>query len=102
MSKTHVEKARAGNGRGRGRPSLDKFETGREAFERIASGRVNRIIGRLNGLAKLSSGRSKYGYTDKDVEHIRKALIEGVNASCDRLRRQPAHAEFHFDQGEGE
>lgn len=109
MTKTHAEKT--GNGRGRKaaaaaeivappRESAAKFETGRDAFERIASDRVNRIINRLNGLSRMAGGRSKYNYTDRDVEHIRKALIEGVNAACDRLRRQPAQGGFCFDRGD--
>ena len=96
MARTTVEKD---NGSRRGRraeevqvelpPSPSVFETGQAAFKRIASKRVNNILDKLNTLAKLTSGKGKYGYTDEDVEYVRKTLIKAVNSACDRMRRQP-------------
>jgi hypothetical protein len=110
MARTTANK---GNGRGRGRASHPivsddlppppkaeaKFETGGEAFRRIATKRVDNVLKKLNVLAKLASGKYKYGYTDKDVEHIRASLLVAVNAACDRLRREPpAKVGFTFDR----
>jgi len=73
-----------------------KFESGRDAFIRIAAGRVNAILERLGTLAKLASGKARYGYSDADIEHIRKTLITNVNAACDRLLRKPVKGDFSF------
>jgi hypothetical protein len=81
-----------------GRPSKG-FETGRDAFMRIAEKRVNGLLGKLNTLAKLASGKSKYGYTDGDVEQIRSTLVNAVNATADRLRRKPIQDGFSFERG---
>ena len=122
MTRTTIEKD---NGRGRGRgkavPIVSNAEevkrdftkftqtpeaeeakikaTGQEDFKRIATGRVNAIVGKLNTLAKLVSGKSRYGYSDEDIERIRKHLIEAVNSACDRLlRKPPAKGGFSFDR----
>lgn len=79
-------------------PASVPAETGQETFRRIATGRVNQILEKLNTLSKLASGKSRYGYTDEEVEHVRKNLIKGVNAACDRLRRKPlTKGSFSFD-----
>ena len=105
MAKT--EDLKKGNGRGRGRPTVaavqppmsgEKIETGREAFNRIASYRVNAIISKLNTLAKMASGQTRYGYKEEDVEYIRRTLIASVNKTCDRLRRTPSPVGFSFDR----
>jgi hypothetical protein len=77
----------------------ESSESGREAFMRIAEGRVSSILAKLNTLAKLSSGKSKYGYTDGDVEYIRETLIKAVNSACERLRRKPVKEGFRFEKG---
>ena len=102
------------NGRGRGRTPEEPAtpipvpsaaigamdaETGRDAFRRIAEGRVKSILAKLNVLAKMSSGKSKYGYTDGDIEYIRETLVKAVNASCDRLMRKPVKEGFSFERG---
>jgi hypothetical protein len=98
------EKKRKGNGRGRPATPVSEVskvhpvESGREAFNRIASYRVNGIIAKLNTLAKLSSGKARYGYKDEDVELVRKTLIEAVHKTCDRLRRKPSPEGFSFER----
>jgi hypothetical protein len=94
------------NGRGRGRPAGPvsavpdvETESGIAAFTRIAEHRMNGILTKLNTLAKLSSGKSKYGYTDEHVEYIRQTLIKAVNSACERLRRKPVKEGFSFEKG---
>lgn len=99
-----------GHGRGRGRPRAEPIppvmdeepaerESGRATFIRIVERRINGIIDKLGTLAKVASGKSKYGYTDADVEFIRGTLIKAVNATCDRLRRKPPKGGFKFTRG---
>lgn len=111
MTRTTPEEKK-GNGKGRGRPAAPvvdetvsttaktkaqpRYESGQEAFMRIATGRVNGILEKLSTLAKLSSGRTRYGYSDADVEFIRKTLVEAVNAGCDRLLNKPVKGNFSF------
>jgi len=40
------------------------------------------LLNRLNTLSKLASGKSKYGYTDEDVQQIRTTLINKENRHC--------------------
>ena len=97
------------NGRGRGRPPISpptstttvfkgRLESVPEAFNRIASYRVNAIITKLNTLAKMASGKGRYEYKDEDVEFIRRTLIQSVNVTCDRLRRKPSPEGFSFER----
>lgn len=110
MTRTTPEE-KMGNSKGRGRPAAPvvdetvskaktqpqpRYESGQEAFMRIATGRVNGILEKLSTLAKLSSGRTRYGYSDADVEFIRKTLVEAVNAGCDRLLNKPVKGNFSF------
>ena len=118
MARTYDPKKK-GNGPGLGRPPLAaaqkpkpeavaieieespeaQSESGRAAFMRIATKRINFVIDRLNTLSKLSSGKSKYGYRDEDVEYIRNALLVAVNKACDRMRRKPlAKGGFSFER----
>ena len=73
-------------------------ETGPEAFMRIAELRINSLLDKLNTLAKLSSGKGKYGYTDEDVEYIRQTLIKAVNSTAERLLRKPVKEGFTFEK----
>lgn len=119
MARTITEEKK--NGRGRGRPPItvnvvsdaivDRAakaapaptpESGRKAFMRIAERRMNDLLAKLTTLGKLSSSKSKYGYTDDDVEHIRATLINAVNATCDRLRRVKAKPGFKFARESGD
>ena len=91
---------------GRGRPASpfppakeEPAESGRDAFMRIAEKRMNSLLTKLNTLSKMASGKSKYGYTDSDVEHIRLTLVKAVNATADRLRRKSVPSGFTFEKG---
>ena len=97
------------NGRGHGRPCTKEpaaasfvardVETGNQAFTRIAERRVNDILQKLNTLGKLKTSRSKYGYTNEDVEQIRITLVNAVNNTADGLRRTSAKPGFKFVKG---
>lgn len=113
MARTEEKRQGKGNGRGRGRSPIVElpvaesepargaptYETGRHAFLRIAERRMNDLLAKLATLGKLSSSKTKYGYTDEDVEQIRVTLINAVNATCDRLRRVPSKPGFKFSRG---
>jgi hypothetical protein len=109
-----MTKMTEGKKNGRGRPRLAPlpvlepiqrpsdapgFETGRDAFMRIAEKRINGLLAKLDTLSKLASSKSRYDYTDEDVEQIRVTLVGAVNKACDRLRRSRAKPEFKFVRG---
>ena len=98
MSKTEVRSSVTKAEKSNGKVKAPVEESGRDAFMRIAEGRMNRLLGSLNTLAKMASGKSKYGYTDEDVEHIRDTLTKSVNAACDRLRKKAMRENFSFER----
>lgn len=51
---------------------MDTLETPREAFVRLANGRVNKLLANLDTLGKLATRRS--AYSQEDVSRIEKRL----------------------------
>ncbi len=60
-------------------------ETAEAKFVRLATMRVNRALKDMALIGNL--GSSQYGKTDAQVDKIETALVGGLTASIDRLRK---------------
>ena len=75
--------------------TVEKKETKRERFVRLAETRTNKILGMLKLLGNCSS-KSNYEYTDKDVQKIFAAIERETKSAKAKFNGMETQKEDRF------
>jgi hypothetical protein len=68
--------------------NIQKFETKRDKFVRIAEYRVNQVLDGLRKIGNLSDKRN-YEYNEKDIDKIFSVLSKEITKTKSRFDKQP-------------
>lgn len=75
-------------------PDAAANESKEDKFKRLAAARVDKIIGYLESLSKLSS--SAYSYTDEQIEKMYAAIQAKLDESKSKFDKNKAASKDHF------
>jgi hypothetical protein len=78
--------------------AVDPNETPRDRFKRLGTGRMNKAITGIRGVAQLAN-QNRYEYTDEDVAKVTDALQAETKAAISALqaRKAPIASSFTLD-----